>query len=114
MSVELTLYYANWCGHCVSFKPEWEKLKNYISQAQNSYNGIDIKTGEYEHDKLEEMGGGKINGKDIQGYPTVKIKLSKKEESKEYDLGDHGKERNADYMVTFIKNVCDGLSEYKN
>ena len=114
MSVELTLYYANWCGYCVSFKPEWTKLENYISRAENSYNGINIKVAEYEHEQLEKIGGGKINEKDIQGYPTVKIKLSKGKDSKEYDFGDYGKERNADYMVFFIKNVCNGLSKYKN
>ena len=30
LSVELTLYHASWCGHCVTFKPEWKKVKKNI------------------------------------------------------------------------------------
>ena len=31
-SVKVELYYANWCGHCNRFKPEWEKVKKEISE----------------------------------------------------------------------------------
>ena len=26
--VQITLYHANWCGHCVNFKPTWETMKS--------------------------------------------------------------------------------------
>ena len=28
----LVLYYANWCGYCQQFKPEWELLKQKIEK----------------------------------------------------------------------------------
>ena len=30
-SLSVTLYYADWCGHCNDFKPEWKKLNENIS-----------------------------------------------------------------------------------
>jgi thiol-disulfide isomerase/thioredoxin len=31
-SKTITLYYANWCGHCRNFKPEWEKIKREMRE----------------------------------------------------------------------------------
>jgi hypothetical protein len=113
--VEVTLYYANWCGHCVTFKPEWQKFKKNIKDMDNKHKDVKIKVNEYEHSKLEKIGGGKINGEDISGYPTLKIKLTRGNESKEYDYGDcdvsKKEKRNATVMTEFIKNICNGLSE---
>jgi thiol-disulfide isomerase/thioredoxin len=113
MSVELTLYHAEWCGHCVTFKPEWEKIKKYIKEAGNKCNGVEIKVNEYEYEQIEKMGGVKINDDEITGYPTLKLKLSSNDVSKEYNLMEHAEERTAKYIVTFIKNVCDGLKKQK-
>jgi hypothetical protein len=111
-SVDVTLYYATWCGHCVNMKPEWNRFKENIEGIENTHNSIKIKIEEHEHSELEKKGGGKINGKDIQGYPTIKIKLTCGKEKKEYDFDKYGKERGSDYMTNFIKNVCNGLAKY--
>ena len=97
---------------CQRFKPEWAKLKQNMQKIKHK--GVEIKMEDYEHSTLEPLGGGKINGKSIDGYPTIKIKLISGNEQKEYDFSDYGKERNATYMYNFIKNLCDGLSKYKN
>ena len=31
-------YYANWCPHCVNFKPTWNKIKEYIDNPKNKLN----------------------------------------------------------------------------
>ena len=59
---QITLYYANWCGHCQQFKPEWSKV---VQKARK--NGI--KTAEYEHGKNPD----KIKEADIRGFPTIRI-----------------------------------------
>jgi hypothetical protein len=110
-SVKLTLYFADWCGHCVSFKPEWEKIKKNMSKIKDNHKKVNIKIEEYEHEKLSKLGGGKINGVDIDGYPTVKIKLSNGKEEKEYNFDNYGKERNAEYMTNFIVNICKELEK---
>lgn len=106
--VKITLYYADWCGHCVNFKPEWNKFKEHILKIKKRNKDIEIFTKEYEDDELQKKGGGKINGKDIQGYPTVKIKLTMGDKSKEYNYDDYGK-KDSKYMTRFIENVSNEI-----
>ena len=45
---KVTLYYADWCGHCTKFKPTWEGIKqvfklNNISFFLKSSESIDFK-----------------------------------------------------------------------
>jgi hypothetical protein len=112
-SVEVTLFHADWCGHCVNFKPEWKAFQNKIKKINNIYKGVNININEYEHAHLEKIGGGKINGIDIDGYPTIRIKLTCDKEEKEYNYENYGKQRNSDYMTKFIKNICKEFANYK-
>lgn len=66
------LYYADWCGHCQRFKPEWEKIKKTLESKG-------IKYEEYESGKDEE----KIKEAKIKGFPTIKIQDGKEE--REYE-----------------------------
>jgi len=59
---EITLYYADWCGHCRAFKPAWDALKGV-------FNDHGIKTHEYEADSNKEL----IKKVGIKGYPTLMI-----------------------------------------
>lgn len=68
MSIKVVLYYAEWCGYCQSFKPEWEKLKTEM--------GNNIVFEEYEADTDPD----KIP-QDISGYPTIRITKDGKEEN---------------------------------
>ena len=61
----VTLYYAEWCGHCQRFKPEWEKLKTML-KAKN------IPVAEYEADNKGGKNPGKIP-QDIRGDPTIVV-----------------------------------------
>lgn len=55
----LTLFYADWCGHCKKMKPEWDKLKTgkYGSKCK-----------EYESNEITSEMSEKYG---IQGYPTI-------------------------------------------
>ena len=56
----LELYYANWCGHCTSYKPEWEAITKVL-------NKNNIKTAQYEHGKYKA----KMEKDGINSYPTL-------------------------------------------
>ncbi len=56
------LYFAEWCGHCKTFKPEWKKLMQELDKK-----GIKYK--EYEDSRDEAI----IQSAGVKGYPTIKI-----------------------------------------
>ena len=81
----MVLYYAEWCGHCKTMKPEWNKVVNKMKK----HNNINIAEIESNHiDKLS-------NKPTIQGFPTIKMYNNGKEVANFED------ERVADKMEKF-------------
>ena len=68
---KVILYWAEWCGHCIRFKPEWEKIKKELTKL-----GVTVE--DYEHSRDSQV----INDENINGFPTIKIK--KGSSTKEY------------------------------
>ena len=68
---ELILFYVDWCPHCKTAKPEWEKLKSEYDNKQ--INGYTVIFTEYnctnESPEVEDL----MNKYKIEGYPTVKL-----------------------------------------
>lgn len=103
----ITLYYANWCGHCHSFMPTWDALKGFFKQ-----HGIKAK--QYE-DKTNPT---EIKSAGINGFPTIKINKN----GKEYE---YRGPRDADSIIYELKpdfqmggggsdSVFDEYQEYRN
>lgn len=92
INIKTTLFHADWCGHCVSFKPEWKKYVEKIKKI----NGVE--TIDFKDTQLNESNS-LINGKKIQGFPTIKIEIIKNGKKDEYEY--NGK-RNADELYTHI------------
>jgi thiol-disulfide isomerase/thioredoxin len=111
--LDITLYYADWCGHCNTFKPEWKKINDNIEKIQKKFKNVKITLNNYDDKQLEKIGGGKINDKAVKGFPTIKFTLEANKQKKDYDYSDYGKKRSFEYMFDFINNVCDGLHKYK-
>jgi len=85
-NVTVQLFFAEWCGHCKSFKPEWENLK--IDLEKN-----DMKWEEYEADK----NASKMEEENIKGFPTIRIIASGGKH-------EYSGPRTADAIMVFIKN----------
>jgi thiol-disulfide isomerase/thioredoxin len=71
--VKFTLYYANWCGHCINFKPEWQKIKTELnSELQSAGINTHVKFDEYEQGANPD----KINAAGVAGFPTIKVSMN--------------------------------------
>ena len=83
---DVYLFKAEWCPHCTSFLPSWEKLKE---DYESEYNFI---TYDSEKNKKE------ISQWKIQGFPTIIVK--KDDEALEY-MGPN----NYQSVLNFIEKI---------
>lgn len=70
-----TMYYAPWCGHCKTAKPEWIKIENELHG--KTINGTKLLITKIDCDKYPKV----AEEENIQGFPTFKFKMN----GKEYD-----------------------------
>ena len=68
---EIMLFYVDWCPHCKTAKPEWEKVKaEYDGKVVNGYKLIFTEINcTNESPEVEKM----ISTYKIEGYPTIKM-----------------------------------------
>ena len=68
---ELMLFYVDWCPHCKTAKPEWEKLKSeYEGKMINGYHVIFTEINcTSDSPEIEKL----MNTYKIEGYPTIKL-----------------------------------------
>ena len=68
---ELIMFYVDWCPHCKTAKPEWEKVRDkYNGTTVNGYNVTftEVNCTEETPD-VQEM----TEQYNIEGYPTIKL-----------------------------------------
>jgi protein disulfide-isomerase-like protein len=65
-AMKLVLFYAPWCGHCKTFKPEWEKAKKQLDG--KTINDVKVNLVDVNCDEEADL----AKSYDIQGFPTVK------------------------------------------
>lgn len=72
-AINITLYYAGWCGHCKDFMPTWHKMGDDKNAQKN------IVFNEYEDIEIENINpeDKTINGMDVRGngFPTIRIRF---------------------------------------
>jgi thioredoxin-like negative regulator of GroEL len=83
-------FFATWCGHCKTFKPEWEK---FTGEAKKSPLQALVATIPEEY-----MKGAKCDQTDFQGFPTVRI-------FKDGKFEDYKGERKANELMKHIKTL---------
>ena len=67
-SVDLYLFYTEWCPHCKKAKPEWETLKKNYS-GDKLVNGYKVNFVEVDCDANTEV----ATKFKVEGYPTIKM-----------------------------------------
>jgi thiol-disulfide isomerase/thioredoxin len=63
----IALFYADWCPHCVSFKPDYKKAMTKLNGKK--YKGKDMRFEMVDCDKHKSLS----KKYDVNGFPTVKI-----------------------------------------
>jgi protein disulfide-isomerase A1 len=108
LEVNATLYYANWCGHCKTVKPEWAKLETFLQKGGKTFNvGKQYKTVCFTCNKYEESELSKSQKDKIGGYPTINILVKDGKTTKEISYeGD----RNADAIYTEMATIAHKLT----
>jgi thiol-disulfide isomerase/thioredoxin len=90
-----TMYYADWCPHCQSVKPEFEEL---IKKGDVEVGGKKCKIQMVSPEKEPEA----AKGKDIKGFPTFLL------ESAEGQVFEYKGERNTAGYLAFINEKLGG------
>ncbi len=88
---KIRLFYADWCGHCKGFMPEWNKFSEYSNK-----NFPDLVVEKINGDSNKESIKKLIQEEGVDGFPTVIF----------YNNGKkiiYEGERNMQSLVEFIK-----------
>jgi thioredoxin-like negative regulator of GroEL len=94
----ITLFYADWCGHCQQFKPEWRKFEKLIRDSDVNNEILIATVGEKERKSVD-------GDSDVLGYPTVFYLMNGKKQ-KEYTGP-----RSSDGLLEFLKSIRPDLRE---
>jgi thiol-disulfide isomerase/thioredoxin len=95
--VIVALFYAPWCGHCKTFKPEFDNAMSELDGKKASKSEIEGKTVRFAKINCDEEENKPLAKKyNVNGYPTVKI-LSDNGSVIEYDG-----ERSSDGMRKYL------------
>jgi thiol-disulfide isomerase/thioredoxin len=86
------LFYVDWCPHCVSTKPEWNKLQKLDGTTINNTK-VNVSSCNCEEGNLEKELASENN---VEGYPTIKIINNK-------EILDYNGPRDAQSIENFLK-----------
>ena len=93
----MVLYYAEWCGHCNTMKPEWQKVIEKLKDS-GKINVADVKS-----DIIEKLS----HNPKIEGFPTIKMYNKGREVAKFED------ERSAEKLEKFAISNANTNSDKK-
>ena len=96
----LVWFYADWCGHCVNMKPEWEKLENKC-KGNNNLNIARV------NDQMKDKLHNNI-GNDVSGFPTIRLYNNGKLDN------EYTGERNNNSFLEFLLNKINTLKKTKS
>ena len=80
--------YADWCGHCTRFKPEWQKFETSCSN--NNVEAYALNVDDQSNSKFIESNG-------VSSFPTVIVMKGNGEKTK------YEGERTSEDLMNFVK-----------
>lgn len=83
------MYYANWCGHCKTTKPEFQKL---LDSYQGPVKILMIDAEAEEHKDL-------VKSQDIKGFPTIRYYPNGLDSS----YSEYNGDRQSDSFLSYLK-----------
>lgn len=86
-NIEVAYYYANWCGHCQEFMPEWADFKKRAKN-DKTITIREIEEGDKKNKNINPL---------VNGFPT--ILLTSEGKTKVYNG-----ERKGKYLYNVVKN----------
>lgn len=98
--VDLILYHVNWCGHCKSFKPIWNKLLNIIKSSPE-HNFIKPRDINCTYNTSKELISPR--GNIIYGFPTIIVCIRNKNTNEIISEYSYDNERSANGILEFIR-----------
>jgi thiol-disulfide isomerase/thioredoxin len=109
--IYITLYKAEWCGFCRRFKPDWQKIKNVMSDKkivqELDNNNIEVFVDEYDDDANKDV----MAQANIKYYPTLRVSIIDENKQKNtFDVEDTQRELNKFIDVVF-KDQTDNLKD---
>lgn len=102
--VKVTLFHANWCGHCQNFMPIWNEMVEN-KNANKNIEFLSIESAELDSLTDKEK---QINGEEIQGFPTIKITINNR------DYNYQGTRETNDIYSFIIKKIKQGQDISEN
>ena len=95
--VVLGLFYADWCPHCVRFKPEWEKMKSKLNNSSTS-SGKKVRMMNVDCEANKAL----ANKYGIDGFPTIKVITL---DSGKENVDDYSGERTESAIRQYLKSM---------
>ena len=92
-----TMYYADWCGHCKTAKPEFEKL---VAKSPMDVNGVKCAVRLVSPEKQPDL----AKGKPIKGFPTFLM------ETPDGKVVEYKGSRSTDGYLEFINKTLGGAT----
>jgi thiol-disulfide isomerase/thioredoxin len=92
-----TMYYADWCGHCKTAKPEFEAL---VAKSPMDVNGVKCNIRMVSPEKQPEL----AKGRSIKGFPTFMM------ETPDGKAVEYKGSRSTDGYLKFINETLGGSS----